>query len=34
MYRMWIGMQCKYCESEAVVKNGTVRGEQVFKCKA
>jgi len=27
-------MQCKYCESESVVKNGYVRGEQVYKCKA
>jgi putative transposase len=26
-------MQCKYCESENVVKNGTVKGVQVFKCK-
>lgn len=27
-------MQCKYCESEHVVKNGSVNGQQVFKCKA
>ncbi len=27
-------MQCKYCESENVVKNGYVKGEQVYKCKA
>jgi len=27
-------MQCKYCQSENVVKNGTVKGEQVYKCKA
>ena len=26
-------MQCKYCESENVVKNGTVKDEQVYKCK-
>jgi len=26
-------MMCKYCESEVVVKNGMVKGEQVFKCK-
>lgn len=26
-------MQCKYCDSENVVKNGTVKGEQVYKCK-
>jgi transposase-like protein len=26
-------MQCKYCESENVVKNGSVKDEQVFKCK-
>jgi transposase-like protein len=31
---MWIGMQCKYCEAESVVKNGKVKGEQVYKCKA
>lgn len=27
-------MQCKYCESENVVKNGKIKGAQVFKCKA
>jgi len=27
-------MNCKYCQSENVVKNGTVKGEQVYKCKA
>ena len=27
-------MNCKYCGSEKVVKNGMVRGTQVFKCKA
>lgn len=26
-------MQCKYCESENVVKNGSAKGIQVFKCK-
>src|SRR4030043_563971 len=26
-------MNCKYCDSENVVKNGTVKGEQVYKCK-
>jgi transposase-like protein len=26
-------MNCKYCDSEKVVKNGTVKGEQVYKCK-
>jgi transposase-like protein len=26
-------MQCKYCESENTVKNGSVKGVQVFKCK-
>lgn len=26
-------MQCKYCDSENVVKNGKVKGEQVYKCK-
>jgi putative transposase len=26
-------MQCKYCRSEKVVKNGKVKGEQVYKCK-
>jgi transposase-like protein len=26
-------MNCKYCESENVVKNGSVKGKQVFKCK-
>ena len=26
-------MQCKYCSSEKVVKNGKVKGEQVYKCK-
>jgi transposase-like protein len=31
---MWIGMRCKYCDSENVVKNGKIKGEQVFKCKA
>jgi transposase-like protein len=30
---MWIGMQCKYCQSENVVKNGKVKDEQVYKCK-
>jgi uncharacterized OB-fold protein len=25
-------MKCKYCVSEKVVKNGKVRGEQVYKC--
>jgi transposase-like protein len=33
MYRMLIGMQCKNCESENIVKNGTVKGVQVYKCK-
>jgi putative transposase len=33
MDRSDIGMQCKYCESESVVKNGKVEGEQVYKCK-
>lgn len=27
-------MNCKYCDSENVVKNGTVKGEQVYKCKS
>jgi len=27
-------MQCKYCGSENVVKNGSAKGEQIFKCKA
>lgn len=27
-------MQCKYCDSENVVKNGSVKGEQVYKCKS
>lgn len=27
-------MQCKYCESENVVKNGSAKGEPIFKCKA
>jgi transposase-like protein len=27
-------VQCKYYESENVVKNGKVKGEQVYKCKA
>jgi transposase-like protein len=26
-------MNCKYCASETVVKNGSVKGVQVFKCK-
>jgi len=26
-------MQCKYCGSEKVVKNGKVKGKQVYKCK-
>jgi transposase-like protein len=26
-------MQCKYCGSEKVVKNGKVKGVQVYKCK-
>ena len=26
-------MQCKYCSSENIVKNGKVKGEQVYKCK-
>lgn len=26
-------MRCKYCNSETVVKNGKIKGEQVFKCK-
>src|SRR4030066_1281930 len=26
-------MNCKYCDSETVVKNGSVKGVQVFKCK-
>jgi transposase-like protein len=26
-------MKCKYCGSENVVKNGTVKSEQVYKCK-
>jgi putative transposase len=26
-------MQCKYCGNEKVVKNGRVKGEQVYKCK-
>lgn len=26
-------MQCKNCESENIVKNGTVKGVQVYKCK-
>ena len=26
-------MNCKYCHSENVVKNGRVKGKQVFKCK-
>jgi len=30
---MWIGMRCKYCESENVVKNGSAKGEPIFKCK-
>jgi transposase-like protein len=33
MDRMWIGMQCKYCSSENVVKNGSAKGEPIFKCK-
>jgi transposase-like protein len=27
-------MNCKYCQSENIVKNGKVKGEQVYKCKA
>ena len=27
-------MTCKYCDSTDVVKNGKVKGKQVFKCKA
>jgi DNA-directed RNA polymerase subunit RPC12/RpoP len=27
-------MNCKYCNSESVVKNGRVKGEQVYKCKS
>lgn len=27
-------MNCKYCHSESVVKNGKVKGKQVYKCKA
>ncbi len=30
---MLIGMRCKYCESENVVKNGSAKGEPIFKCK-
>lgn len=30
---MWIGMRCKYCGSENVVKNGSAKGEPIFKCK-
>lgn len=26
-------MQCKYCQSENVVKNGSAKGEPIFKCK-
>lgn len=26
-------MQCKYCGSEKIVKNGSVKGTQVYKCK-
>lgn len=26
-------MQCKYCGSEKIVKNGKVKGKQVYKCK-
>ena len=26
-------MNCKYCDSESVVKNGNVKGQQVYKCK-
>jgi transposase-like protein len=26
-------MRCKYCDSENIVKNGKIKGEQVFKCK-
>ena len=26
-------MNCKYCDSENVVKNGSVKGVQVYKCK-
>lgn len=27
-------MQCKYCGSENVIKNGSAKGEPIFKCKA
>jgi|SRR5271157_116583 len=27
-------MTCKYCDSEEIVKNGSVKGIQVYKCKA
>jgi transposase-like protein len=26
-------MQCKYCGSEKIVKNGSIKGTQVYKCK-
>lgn len=26
-------MNCKYCNSEKVVKNGSIKGQQVYKCK-
>jgi transposase-like protein len=26
-------MNCKYCDSEKVVKNGSIKGQQVYKCK-
>ena len=26
-------MNCKYCDSEKVVKNGSIKGTQVYKCK-
>jgi transposase-like protein len=26
-------MECKYCQSENVVKNGSAKGEPIFKCK-
>jgi transposase-like protein len=30
---MWVGVQCRNCESENVVKDGKVKGVQVYKCK-
>ena len=26
-------MNCKYCDSEKIVKNGSIKGQQVYKCK-